>query len=131
MNSPAVLEFGGVSRRGNVYSSLTSPTGFAVYIVPLTRSETSLSGPRKEAELKDQHMTDVCSTVGNLIRIAAVVELNEVAEACESAEAKPLEIQLLDPREAPASPVDHLRNRQLLEAFAQFRWHIEMIRRSV
>jgi hypothetical protein len=32
--------------------------------------------------LKTDQLEDVCSTVGNLIRIAAVVELEEVAAAC-------------------------------------------------
>ena len=80
--------------------------------------------------MASEQVAEVCSTVGNLIRIASVVELNEVAAACETAEARPLAIQLLDPRKSPSSPTDHLRNRQLLEAFAQFRWHIEMIRRG-
>jgi hypothetical protein len=75
-------------------------------------------------------LEDVCSTVGNLIRIAAVVELEEVAAACEAAEHEPLHISLLDPRKMPASSSEDLRNRRLLEAFAQFRWHIEMIRKG-
>jgi hypothetical protein len=85
---------------------------------------------RKEVALASEQVAEVCSTVGNLIRIASVVQLNEVAAVCERAEVTPLQIQLLDPRKIPASPSDHLRNRQLLEAFAQFRWHIEMIRRG-
>jgi hypothetical protein len=58
------------------------------------------------------------------------VELEEVAAACEAAEHEPLQISLLDPRKCPSSALDDHRNRQLLEAFAQFRWHIEMIRKS-
>jgi len=81
--------------------------------------------------LKTEHLEDVCSTVGNLIRIAAVVELEEVAAACEAAEHEPLQISLLDPRKIPCSKTEDRRNRQLLDAFAQFRWHIEIIRRSV
>lgn len=73
---------------------------------------------------------EVCATVGNLIRLAAAVELNEIVAACGSAEEKPLDVFLLDPRKAPASPSDHLRNREVLEAFSRFRWHIEMIRRG-
>lgn len=80
--------------------------------------------------MKTEQLEDVCSTVGNLIRIAAVVELEEVAAACEAAEHEPLQTSLLDPRKAVSSSQDDLRNRQLLEAFAQFRWHIEMIRKG-
>jgi hypothetical protein len=80
--------------------------------------------------LKIEQLDDVCSTVGNLIRIAAVVELEEVAAACEAAEHEPLQVSLLDPRKIPSSSIEDLRNRQLLEAFAQFRWHIEMIRKG-
>jgi len=83
-----------------------------------------------EADLKTEQLEDVCSTVGNLIRIAAVVELEEAVAACEAAEHEPLQISLLDPRKMPASSDDDLRNRRLLEAFAQFRWHIEMIRKG-
>jgi len=79
--------------------------------------------------VKTEALEDVCSTVGNLIRIAAVVELEEVAAVCEAAESE-LRISLLDPRKIPATPSDELRNRLLLEAFAQFRWHIEMIRKG-
>ena len=77
--------------------------------------------------MKTEQLDDVCSTVGNLIRIAAVVELEEVAAACEAAEHEPLQVSLLDPRKMPRSSADDLKNRELLEAFAQFRWHIEMI----
>ncbi|HYO10205.1 MAG TPA: hypothetical protein VER17_14645 [Tepidisphaeraceae bacterium] len=70
----------------------------------------------------------MCSTVGNLIRIAAVVELKEVAAACELAQHEPLQVSLLDPGKRPLSADDDLRNRRLLEAFEKFRWHIEMIR---
>ena len=80
--------------------------------------------------MKVDQLDDVCSTVGNLIRIAAVVDLEEVAAACELAEHETLQISLLDPRKMPSSADDDLRNRRLLEAFAQFRWHIELIRKG-
>ena len=81
-----------------------------------------------EAELKNDQLEFVCATVGNLIRIAAVVELEEVAAVCEAARHEPLQVSLLDPRKAPVCGDDDLRNRQLLEAFSQFRRNIEMIR---
>jgi hypothetical protein len=81
-----------------------------------------------EAELKTEQLEDVCSTVGNLIRIATVIELAEVAAACEAAEQEPLHVSLLDPRKMPVCADDDRRNRQLLEAFSEFRWNIEMIR---
>jgi hypothetical protein len=80
--------------------------------------------------LNSDHVEDVCSTVGNLVRIAAVVELDEIAAVCERARLAPLQICLLDPRQLPSSPQDHVQNRQLLEAFAEFRLHIELIRRG-
>ena len=78
--------------------------------------------------MKTEQLEDVCSTVGNLIRIATVVELAEVAAACEAARHEPLQVSLLDPSKAPVCRADDLRNRQLLEAFSQFRRHIEVIR---
>lgn len=86
---------------------------------------------RKEAGLDTDHLDDVYSIVGNLVRIAAVVELGEIAAACEESKAAPLKVMLLDPRRLPCSAEDHMRNRQLLEAFAQFRWDIEVIRRGI
>ena len=80
--------------------------------------------------MKTEQLEDVCSTVGNLIRIAAVVELEQVAAACEAAEQEPLQVSLLDPRKTPSTSTEDLRNRRLLEAFAQFRWHIEIIRKD-
>jgi hypothetical protein len=78
--------------------------------------------------VKSEQLEVVCSTVGNLIRIAAVVELEEVAAVCEAARHEPLQVSLLDPRKASVCGDDDLRNRQLLEAFTQFRRNIETIR---
>jgi hypothetical protein len=78
--------------------------------------------------VKSEQLEVVCSTVGNLIRIAAVVELEEVAAVCEAARHEPLQVSLLDPRKIPVRGEDDLRNRQLLEAFTQFRRNIETIR---
>ena len=76
------------------------------------------------------HVDDICSTIGNVARIAAVVELREAVAACEAAEEGPLELVLLNPQRRPASPRENLQNRKILEAFVQFRWHLEAIRRE-
>jgi hypothetical protein len=76
------------------------------------------------------HVDDVCSTIGNVARIAAVVELQEAVAACEAAEARPLALVLLDPHRKPASARENLQNRKILEAFVQFRWQIEAIQRE-
>ena len=79
----------------------------------------------------DDKMTDVWSAVGNLIRIASVLEPREVKAACTAADLAPLHIMLLDPRHTPRTPRQHLLNRQLLAAFAEFRDQIEVIRRRL
>ena len=76
------------------------------------------------------HVDDICSTIGNVARIATVVELREAVAACEAAEHRPLDLVLLDPHRKPISPHEHLQNRKILEAFVQFRWHLEAIRRE-
>ena len=85
---------------------------------------------RKEALLGGPHVDDICSTIGNVARIATVVELQEAVAACEAAEHHALQLLLLDPHRKPISPHEHLQNRQILEAFVQFRWHLETIRRA-
>ena len=77
------------------------------------------------------HVDDICSTIGNVARIATVVELREAVAACEAAEHRPLDLVLLDPHRKPISRHEHLQNRKILEAFVQFRWHLEAIRREV
>jgi hypothetical protein len=80
--------------------------------------------------LSGPHVDDICSTIGNVARIAAVVELREAVQACEAAEQRPLELVLLDPHRKPISARENLQNRKILEAFVQFRWHIEAIQRE-
>ena len=58
------------------------------------------------------------------------MELREAVEACEAAEQRPLELVLLDPHRKPISARENLQNRKILEAFVQFRWHIEAIQRE-
>ena len=76
------------------------------------------------------HVDDICSTIGNVARIATVVELREAVAACEAAEQRPLDLVLLDPHRKPVSRHEHLQNRKILEAFVQFRWHLEAIQRE-
>ena len=49
----------------------------------------------------EPHVDEICSTIGNVARIAAVLELHEVLAACEAAAAQPLELVLLDPHRSP------------------------------
>jgi hypothetical protein len=80
--------------------------------------------------LGEPHVDEICSTIGNVARIAAVVELREALAACEEAENRPLEVVLLDPHRKPETARENLQNRKVLEAFIQFRWHIEAIQRE-
>ena len=79
--------------------------------------------------MTDERVVDVSTTIGNLIRVALAVRVEEAQTACVIASLEPLHILLLDPRQVPATPEDHQANRQLLEAFAQFRRQLEAIRR--
>ena len=81
--------------------------------------------------MNNERVVDVSSTIGNLIRVALAVRVEEAQTACVVASLEPLHILLLDPRQAPETPADNQANRQLLEAFAQFRRQLEMIRRPV
>jgi hypothetical protein len=81
-----------------------------------------------EQGVTNERVADVSSTIGNLIRVALAVQVDEAQTACVIATLQPLHIRLLDPRQPPASAADHQANRQLLEAFAQFRRQLEMIR---
>ena len=81
--------------------------------------------------MTSERVVDVSSTIGNLIRVALAVEVEEAQAACALARVEPLHILLLDPRLAPDTPEDNLANRQLLEAFAQFRRELEMIRKPL
>ena len=74
-----------------------------------------------------EQVTDVSSTIGNLIRISMAVTVEEAELACDAATMEALHILLLDPRAAPQSPDDDLLNRRLLEAFVRFRWQLEML----
>jgi hypothetical protein len=80
--------------------------------------------------LAEPHVDEICSTIGNVARIAAVVELREAVAACAAAEHAPLELVLLDPHRKPVSARENLQNRKILEAFVQFRWHLEAIQRE-
>ena len=81
--------------------------------------------------MTSERVVDVSSTIGNLIRVALAVELEEAQAACAAAREEPLHILLLDPHLAPGTAQDNLANRQLLEAFAQFRRQLETIRKPL
>jgi hypothetical protein len=74
----------------------------------------------------EEEVADVCSTIGNLVRIALVVRPSEARAALDAARRGPLETLLLDPRKTPVSEADHQLNRQLLEAFDLFRSRLEL-----
>ena len=82
---------------------------------------------RKEAHLPEPHINEICSTIGNVVRVAAVVDLREAVAAREAAELHPLAVVLLDPHRKPLSARENHQNRQIIEAFIQFRWQIEAI----
>jgi hypothetical protein len=81
--------------------------------------------------VNNERVADVSSTIGNLIRVALAVRVEEAQTACVIASLEPLHILLLDPRQAPETAADNLANRKLLEAFTQFRKQIESIRQPV
>ena len=81
--------------------------------------------------MTSEQVIDVSSTIGNLIRVALAVEVKEAENLCAEIRVVPLDILLLDPRQAPETKSDHITNCQLLEAFAQFRRQLEFIRGSV
>jgi hypothetical protein len=83
--------------------------------------------PRTKRAMREP-LDDVSTAVGNLLRIALVIEVDEAAAACELADVAPLDTQLLDPRRDACTPHDHELNRRLLGAFARFRWELEAIR---
>src|SRR5207302_5083862 len=84
----------------------------------------------KETRVTRDQAADVYSTVGNLIRIALAVELEEAREACKAAKAEPLDALLLDPKISSLTRESTAANRRLLEAFTQFRGELEAIRRE-
>ena len=80
--------------------------------------------------MDDRQVAEVCSTIGNTVRVASVIALDEVTAVCVTAASAPLDRMLLDPHRYSVTAGDNLQNLLLLEAFAQFRWQIEMIRRG-
>ena len=87
--------------------------------------------PRKEKKVTDDEVDEVCCTVGNLIRVAMVVQPEQAQAACEAINRAGLEILLLDPRLPPRSPAQHQLNRRLLNAFVSFRLELELIREGM
>lgn len=96
-------------------------------------ADTADASAQRARAKSNRQVDEVLATVRDVIRIASVIELEEVraAAACASIEKKPLDAHPLEPPKTQCSAADHhARNRQLLEAFARFRRHIEMIRRG-
>jgi hypothetical protein len=75
-------------------------------------------------------IAELCSTVGNLVRIAMVIELDEARTARDIASMAPLDSLLIDPRQAPVSRDDHMLNSRLLAAFVRFRSELETLRKE-
>jgi hypothetical protein len=82
----------------------------------------------KERGVTSEHVADVCSTVGNLIRIALAVELDEAQAACAAAAQGRLESLILDPRQDPQTNADDLQNQRVLQAFLEFRMQLQIAR---
>ena len=98
--------------------------------VALLRTRALLTHGRHLRRPTEKHVTDervgeVCSTIGNLIRIALAVDLEEVRTACATAAVSSLDTLLLDPLQEPQSAADDARNRRLLEIFMQFRVQLQ------
>jgi hypothetical protein len=78
----------------------------------------------------DSEAEELCAYVGNLIRLAAVVQPRDAKTLCRVAEEETLHAVLLNPRHIPATARDNLINYKLLQAFAEFRREIERIRET-
>ena len=76
--------------------------------------------------MTDERVSEVCSTIGNLIRIALAIDLEEVRTACAAAAVASLDTLLIDPRQEPQSPGEDAQNRRLLEVFMQFRVQLQI-----
>jgi hypothetical protein len=82
----------------------------------------------QENSVTSDEVAELCSTVGNLVRIALVIELEEAQAARDIAAIAPLESALIDPWQTPSTRDDHVLNCRLLAAFVRFRSELESIR---
>ena len=80
----------------------------------------------KERCVTSEQVAEVCSTIGNLVRIALAVELDEAQAACNAAREGAMETRLLDPRQAVQTPMEQRQNQRLLEAFLQVRLQLQI-----
>ena len=79
--------------------------------------------------MTDEQIEELWIFIGNVIRLATIVEPGDATMARDAAERAAVHTVLLEPRLTPTTPHDHLINRRLLEAFAAFRSEIEMVRK--
>jgi hypothetical protein len=91
---------------------------------------SSLAWCATVVSMTDEQLEELWAHIGNVIRLAAAVELTEARSACEAAEIAALHAVLLEPKLAPITPRDHVINHRLLEAFVAFRCRIELIRET-
>mgnify|MGYP001544973486 CR=1 FL=1 len=78
--------------------------------------------------MTNDHVYDVCSTIGNVVRIAMAIELDEVQAACECAAKDGLQSMILDPHLDPLTVFHDRQNQHVLEAFMQFRIQLQIAR---
>jgi len=77
--------------------------------------------------LRDDELLEICAHIGNVIRLAAIVGLEEVEAACRRSADPGLHSMLLDPARGPETPAAATQNLQLLTAFLAFRSEIAWI----
>jgi len=83
----------------------------------------------RAAVMTDEQIEELWIFIGNVIRLATIVEPGDATIARDAAERAAVHTVLLEPRLTPTTPQDHLINRRLLEAFAVFRKEIELVRK--
>jgi hypothetical protein len=78
-----------------------------------------------------EQVAEVCSTIGNLLRIALAVQPEEARAACEAAAKGSVEALVLDPHRSARTPADIRQNQRLFESFLEFRLRLQMARAGV
>jgi hypothetical protein len=77
--------------------------------------------------LRDDELPQICAHIGNVIRLAAIIGLEEVEAACRCSAEIGIHAMLLDPAREPQTPAAATQNLRLLEAFRSFRSEISGI----
>lgn len=89
------------------------------------RAGADLDSPsQEEPRSRGADVLELYAHIGNVIRLAALLDPKEAETACERARQTELPSMLLNPLVAPESPRDTQLNRQLLGAFRRFRLEI-------